>query len=159
MHKKLLVGLLALAPVGTVFADADIGCGLGTQIWQGTSGAVPRSLGATTNQSVGTHTFGITSGTSGCTNDGAITASARLPIYAEANIDQLADNMARGQGEALSGLATLYGISEQDQPAFFTLTKTHFGQIFTHHDLGADEMLQNLNGVIAKDPQLAHYAG
>jgi hypothetical protein len=158
MYKKSLACLLALAPMGSAFADADIGCGLGTQIWQGTSGAVPRSLGATTNGSFGTQTFGITSGTSGCTNDGAITASARLPVYAEANLDQLADNMARGQGEALSGLASLYGIAEQDQPAFFTLTKAHFGEIFTHHSLKADEMLQNLNGVIARDQQLARYA-
>lgn len=159
MHKKLLVAVLALAPVGVALADADIGCGLGTQIWQGSSGAVPRSLGATTNGSFGTQTFGITSGTSGCTNDGAITASARLPVYAEANLDQLADNMARGQGEALSGLANLYGISAEDQSAFFSLAKRHFGDIFTSRDLKADDMIRNLNGVMAKDPQLAHYLG
>jgi hypothetical protein len=159
MHKKILVGVLLLSPVSIALADPDIGCGLGTQLWEGTEGgAIPRALGATTNGTSGNQTFGISSGTSGCNNDGAITASARLPVYADANFDQLAKDMSRGQGESLTTLASLYGISADDQGAFFSVAKDRYGDIFTHSGITATEMLRNLNAVMASVPALSRYA-
>ena len=53
-----LLGLLLL-PAGLALAgDTDIGCGPGTQIWDGNSGVAPKVLGATTNGSFGLHSPG-----------------------------------------------------------------------------------------------------
>ncbi len=47
-------------------ADSDIGCGLGTMVFDGQQGKVYKVLGATTNGTSGNQTFGITFGTLGC---------------------------------------------------------------------------------------------
>jgi hypothetical protein len=62
-----------------------------------------------------------------------------------------------GQGESLDTLAHLMGIDSADQPHFFQLTKSHFGEIFSADDITAAQMLTNLNQVLAADPQLARY--
>ena len=61
--KKLLAvaALAATLPLSNVaMADADIGCGLGTMVFDGKSGKVFKILGATTNGTSGNQTFGIT---------------------------------------------------------------------------------------------------
>jgi hypothetical protein len=69
--------LLFVVPAGAAFADPDIGCGLGTQLWEGNKGLIPKVLGATTNGSFGNQTFGITFQTIGCHSTGTVTADAR----------------------------------------------------------------------------------
>ena len=89
MNKKLVaIAALALAPM-TANADNAAGCGVGTMIMEGKSGAVFHVLAATTNGSLGNQTFGMTSGTLGCKVDDAVTASAELKQFASANLDQL----------------------------------------------------------------------
>ena len=80
----------------------DIGCGLGTQLWAGNEGLVPKVLGATTNGTFGNQTFGITTGTLGCSQEGVITADARLRMFAGANLDNLARDMA-GERQGFGG--------------------------------------------------------
>ena len=139
-------------------ADSEIGCGLGTQLWEGQSGLAPRVLGATTNGTSGNQTFGITSGTLGCSSEGVITASARTSMFASANIDRLAREMAMGDGESLDTLAHLLGVEEADKPAFKSLTREHFGEIFAADDTTAGEMLATLDQLMAQDARLARYA-
>ena len=159
MKKQLLiVGIAVLASAGTALADKDIGCGWGTMLWEGQEGVPQKVLGATTNGTFGNQTFGISSETAGCRRSGIIKVDARTTMFAAANVDRLARDMAMGQGESLDTLAYLMGIVPHDQPHFFHLTKTHFGEIFSSDDITAGEMLTNLNGVLAADPQLAKYA-
>ena len=66
----LQVGIALAAPTGN--PDTGPGCGLGKLAWQNyphqkTIGV--QVLEATTNGTFGSGTFGISSGTSGCTND------------------------------------------------------------------------------------------
>lgn len=152
----LVVGIALGA--STAWADNDIGCGLGTQVWQGQSGLAPKVLGATTNGTSGNQTFGITSGTLGCSSDGVITASARTSLFASANIDRLAREMAMGEGETLETLAHLMGIENADHAAFFELTKSHFGQIFHADEVTAGDMLVQIDRLMSDDSRLARYA-
>src|SRR5512143_1990 len=62
---SVLAVVMLVATSGVAFADPDIGCGLGTQIWTGSKGLAPKVLGATTNGTSGSQTFGISSGTLG----------------------------------------------------------------------------------------------
>ena len=159
MKKRfLIVSLAVLASAGTALADKDIGCGWGTMLWEGQEGVPQKVLGATTNGSFGVQTFGISSQTAGCKRDGIIKVEAATRMFAAANVDHLARDMAMGQGESLDTLAHLMGIAAPDQPHFFQLTKSHFGEIFSANDITAAEMLTNLNQVLAADPELAKYS-
>jgi hypothetical protein len=142
---------------GVALADPDVGCGWGTLAFKGQTGVAPKVLAATTNSSLGNQTFGISSGTAGCKQGGTVTAEARLQMYASANIDQLASDMASGRGETLETLAQLIGVADADKPAFYALAKHHFGTLFPSDQVTAGEMLTVLKGLMADDAQLSQY--
>ena len=142
---------------GVALADPDVGCGWGTLAFKGQTGTAAKVLAATTNGLLGNQTFGISSGTIGCKRGGTVTAEARLNMYASANIDQLASDMASGRGESLDTLAQLIGVTDADKPAFFALTKAHFGTLFPADQVTAGEMLTALKGLMAEDAQLSQY--
>jgi len=159
MKKIVLAAVIIVAATsGFAAADDDIGCGLGTQLWEGKKGIVPKVLGATTNGTFGNQTFGITTGTLGCSQEGVITADARLRMFAGANLDNLARDMAQGQGETLDAFARLMNVQETDKPEFFQFTKSHFGELFADSDATAGEMIASLNRLLAQDPTLSVYA-
>ncbi len=157
--------IFVMAAIGVIVSsgmalagDTDVGCGWGTMAFKGQRGVAPKILAATTNSLLGNQTFGISSGTAGCNQGGTVTASARLSMYAAANIDKLASDMAAGQGESLDTLAYLMGIDEAVKPVFFQLTKSHFSQLFPSDAVTAGQMLTTLRGLLASEPQLAKYA-
>ncbi len=150
------VGILATSGVALA-GDPDVGCGWGTMAFRGQTGVAPKVLAATTNSCLGNQTFGISSGTAGCKKSGAIQADARLNMYAGANIDKLASDMAQGQGESLDTLATLLGVTDADKPALFSLAKQNFGNLFPSEQVTAGDLLGTLSSLMATDQQLAKY--
>ncbi|HEY8553803.1 MAG TPA: DUF3015 family protein [Burkholderiales bacterium] len=72
--KVLAVALVSLFPVaGMAAGENNVGsCGWGSKLFDGQRGVVPQVLAATTNGTFGSQTFGISSGTSGCTQDGVV---------------------------------------------------------------------------------------
>ena len=82
MLRKTLVTTLLLAPL-SVLADPpnSVGCGVGSQLFDGQSGVAPQVLAVTTNGILGNQTFGISSNTLGCKSDGTVMASQRVPMY------------------------------------------------------------------------------
>lgn len=155
--KTAIAALFVLAPTGVALADKDVGCGLGTQIWAGQSGVIPKILAATTNGTFGNQTFGITTGTLGCSSDGVITAANRLPMFAGTNLDQLSGEMAAGQGEALAAMAELYGIADADKPAFYAMTQRNYATIFASDAVTAGEVLAAVEDLMKADDRLARY--
>ena len=155
----MLVGLiLAGITVGTVaVADDNIGCGVGTMIWKGNSGIIFQLLGTCTNGIMGNQTFGITTGTLGCKSGGVITMNQRVNMFASANIDKLAADMASGQGETLDALGTLYGMTAADKVVFSQLMKDNFAVIFSSQNLTAGDMVQSMQSLMASDAQLSGY--
>src|SRR5581483_1377491 len=113
--KRAMVFSLALAMVslqaGALWAmnpDTGPGCGLGKLAWgdyKNQKNIAPQVMMATTNGTFGSQTFGISTGTSGCTNDGTIMGEHKTPMYAELNFDNLSQEMAQGGGEHLASLA------------------------------------------------------
>ena len=126
MSKKVLVFSIAVlfgAQAGLAMAanpDTGQGCGLGKLVWadyKGQKEIAPQVLQATTN-GTGMNTFGISSGTSGCTNDGKIMSEYKTTVFASLNFDALSAEMAQGRGEHLASLATLMGVPEERHPVF-----------------------------------------
>lgn len=157
MKKTALIAVLALAPFANAFADKDAGCGAGSMIWAGQKGLVFKVLAATTNGILGNQTFGMTSGTLGCSQDGVVTAANRLPMFASANLDQLAADMAAGQGESLTAMASLYNIAESDRAGFYAMAQANYGTIFAHADVTSAEVLNAVETAMKKDARFAHY--
>ena len=147
--KKLVCAALLSLPVSAVMADNDVGCGLGTQIWEGQSGLFAKVLAATTNGTSGNQTFGITSGTLGCSQGGVVTAQYRVPMFAGANFDQLAADVAAGEGETLDALATLYEVPAAEKAEFAQLLQANYDALFSSAEVTAGEMLAQLDALLA----------
>jgi hypothetical protein len=160
LNKKLMViALLGMIPVGAMAANNNIGsCGWGSKLMDGQSGIGPQVLGATTNGTSGNQTFGITSGTSGCTQDGVVNSSWKTAMFIDGNKSKLARDMSTGSGETLESLANLIGVQEQDKAAFFRATKDNFARIFPTADPTTDQVVASLKQVLSKNEQLEQYA-
>ena len=133
------------------------GCGLGTMVFEGQQGIMPQVLAATTNGTSGNQTFGITSGTLGCTQDGVVRPPAKVKILLMSSLDSLAADVARGRGETLTSLADLMAIEAADQQRFFISLQGNFGRIFPNENVTADEVITSINAVLAEDAVLARY--
>jgi Protein of unknown function (DUF3015) len=157
MKKMIIAGLIALSP--TVVMAANIGnCGWGSKVFDGQSGVMPQVFAATTNGSTGNQTFGISSGTSGCTQDGTVTSSWKTAMFIDGNKKQLARDMSQGQGETLDALASLIGIDDAQKPRFFQLTQEKFPVIYYSEDASATDISNALKAVMSSDSGLAVYA-
>ena len=156
MKKFVAIALLAGAS-SVAMADQDVGCGLGSMLWSGQSGLVPKVLAATTNGTFGNQTFGITTGTLGCQADGVISSRAKLGMFMGTNSERLARDMSVGHGESLNVLADLMGVKAEHKAAFFQAAKSNFGTIFAPENQSAGQVLSALQDVMSKDAVLSAY--
>ncbi len=165
MMRRLIVVQVAIAFVcfqaGMVFAanpDTGPGCGLGKLAWsdyKNQKNIAPQVMMATTNGTFGSNTFGISTGTSGCTNDGTIMASEKVNIFATINFENLSQDMAQGRGEHLTSLATLLGVPPEHQAEFFALTQDKYTMLIRLGETTPVAMLTALHDAMAAHPVLA----
>jgi len=137
--------------------DNGPGCGLGKLAWMdyGSQKQIaPQVMMATTNGTFGSQTFGISSGTSGCTNDGVIMKNKHVNM-ASLTFQSLAEEMAQGRGEHLASLAVLLGVPEEAQPEFFALVQEKYTILVGSDNTTAVTMLQVLQAAMAERPALA----
>lgn len=138
-------------------SDSGPGCGLGKLAWMdypAQKQIAPQVMMATTNGTFGSQTFGISSGTSGCTNDGVIMKNKHVSLTANA-FDSLQEEMAQGGGEHLAALATLLGVAEADQPIFFAMVQDQYETLMDREQTGPLAMLEALKRAMSEHPVLA----
>ncbi|TGL44211.1 DUF3015 domain-containing protein [Leptospira perdikensis] len=106
----IIVSLVCLMTSFSVSAEpyGMAGCGLGSMVsvWKNDIGQV---LAATTNGSLSSQTFGITSGTSNCTTDGIVRADKAQEVFVIYNEEPLELETTRGTGERIRTIASLLG--------------------------------------------------
>lgn len=146
------VALTGLALPGLAMAKDSSGCGLGTMIFDGESGVAPQVLAVTTNGTSGNQTFGISSGTLGCDQQGTIDSLAE---FTADNMDKLAADAAAGEGETLVTARDLMGIDAEHQERFNQKMQDNFDRIFSSTDTTAEDVVDSMEQVIAEDTQLA----
>ena len=139
-----------------LFADAPggPGCGWGNMLFEGESGPI-HFLATTTNGTSGNKTFGMTSGTNGCSMDGALTYGGESMLGSI--MDEFSQDVAMGQGEALNAVAVLMGVAPEDRQTFAEVTHQNFKVIFPSENITAKEVLDSLQGVMKADSRLAKY--
>jgi hypothetical protein len=158
MNTKVLVAaLITLLPASAMAVDNVGGCGVGSKLFDGQKGVAPQVLAVTTNGTSANQTFGITSGTLGCTQDGVVKSSWKTAMFIDGNREQVARDMSSGSGESLEALSALIGVSDADKPAFFRVTQENFSTIF-RAEAGTEQVMAALRDVLARNPELARYS-
>src|SRR5436309_7634649 len=141
--------------------DTGPGCGLGKLAWmdfKNQKNIGPQVLMATTNGTFGSQTFGISTGTSGCTNDGKVWAEHKVTMFASINFEDLSQEMAQGRGEHLASLATLMGVPAEHQAEFFAMTQERYLELIQAGDGSPAAMVEALHEAITHHPVLAKLA-
>lgn len=142
--KKILVSLAAVAALSSAaFAgvNSQTGCGLGAIIIKDDSSAVMLALQATTNGTSANQTFGITSGTLGCKKTKFV-MNEQAEEFVAANMDQLAKEVAMGQGESVDTLAELLEV--EDKAAFAAALQANYNSIYTSENVKMADVLDNI---------------
>lgn len=147
----LIVALaLAIAPVAAYAGSSNTGCGLGSLAWQGKADTTLfQAFESTTNGTFASQTFGITFGTSNCSQPGRFAKSERLNEFVRANMDGLAKDIAAGRGESLSTLAELMAVPQAERTAFNKTLQSNFGKIFPSADVEMAHVVDTIVSVTA----------
>lgn len=155
--KKLITGAALMIASSSAFAVAPggSGCGWGNMLFAGDSGPV-HFLATTTNGTSGNKTFGMTSGTNGCSIDGALTYGGESMLGSI--MDEFSQDVAMGQGEALNAVAVLLGVAPEDRQTFAEVTHENFKVIFPTENTTAKDVMASLESVMKADSRLAKYA-
>jgi hypothetical protein len=147
----MLVAVACLASVAHAGNQNDGGCGLGAQLFK-ENRPVDQILAATTNGSFGTQTFGITTGTLGCSSGGLIKSSREREVFTASNLRALEQDLAAGRGEYSASLAALTGCQA---PAFQAFAKARYEKLFPSDKTSSSEFLIHLDKELAADSSMA----
>jgi len=158
MKKILIAAVISALPAFAFAQQNNIGtCGWGSKLFDGQSGIAPQVLGVTTNNSTGNQTFAITTGTSGCTQDGVVKSTWKTAMFIDGNKDRLARDMSIGNGETLDSLAHLIGVREEDRATFNRVVQANVSLIFPSGSTTGDSVVA-LKQVLRSDRELSQYA-
>lgn len=152
------LGAIMVAAPMTAMADNVGSCGWGSKLFEGQQGIAPQVLAVTTNGTSGNQTFGITSGTSGCTQNGMVSSTWKTAMFIDGNKSKLARDVALGQGETLTSLAALIGIQGKDRDTFYRVAQENFKTIFPSESVTAGEVRSSLREVVASNAALSKYS-
>ena len=131
-------------PAYAAHPDTGPGCGLGKLAWgdyPNQQAVGPQIAMATTNTTLGSQTFGISSGTSGCTNHEEF-VHEKAAMFTTTTFDTLVQEIAQGGGEHLTSLAILIGVPTEHQQQFFLLAKSKLPSLINSHHPSPQVILQ-----------------
>ncbi len=83
--------------------------------------------------------------------------TAQADQFMDDNLDMVARDAARGEGESLESLAELLGIEEADKGHFYSTTQRNFSTLFPSEDVTSRDVLVSLSDVMSADPVLNRY--
>jgi hypothetical protein len=149
MKKVFFAVALTLVLSGAAYAagqaHTNTGCGLGTLLWENNAdnSTLFQAFQATTNGTSGSQTFGISSGTSNCQQPSKFVQNEKLITFVQANLDNLAKDIAMGKGETLDTFAELLGVAPAQSVAFNSKLQANFSKIFTSDRVVLAEVIDN----------------
>ncbi|MBQ0721506.1 MAG: DUF3015 domain-containing protein [Gammaproteobacteria bacterium] len=151
------IATLAVLP-SLAFAVAPGGpdCGWGNMLFKSNSGLGPHLGASLTNGTSGNATFGMSSGTNGCSPNGTLTYGG-ISLLAQV-MDEFSEDVARGEGDALDAIALTLGIDVQDRATFAQLTHDNFSTLFPNENVTAQEVMASIQQVMKNDARLSKYA-
>ncbi len=154
-----VVGIVALAALPSLaFAEAPGGpnCGWGNMLFKGNAGLGPHLGASLTNGTSGNATFGMSSGTNGCSPNGTLTYGG-ISLLAQV-MDEFSEDVARGEGDALNAVALTLGIEVKDRATFALLARDNFSTLFPNESVSAEDVMASIQQLMKGDAQLSKYA-
>jgi hypothetical protein len=158
MKKFIIAAVLSAVPAFALAADNIGSCGWGAKVFDGQSGVVPNVLAATTNNTSGNQTFGITFGTSGCSQNGTVKSSWKTAMFIDGNKERLARDMSIGNGETLDSLANLIGVRDEHRATFNRAAQKNLSSIFPSETASTEQIVAGLKDVLSANRELSQYA-
>ena len=144
----------ALLVFGTQAKAQDAGCGLGSMIITENT-KLMQLLATTTNGATFSQAGGITTGTSGCKAQNFVMREKAVHYFAEVNKDDLSREMAQGEGEKLTTLASLYGCEGNARQDFARAMQSGYDRIIPAADTKVTDMVQNIHREVKANAVLA----
>ena len=159
MKKQMAVAFAMLVAVPSMsFAVGGnhpmAGCGLGYVLFGNQDNSKIKQVFAATLNGIGTQTFGISSGTSGCTEDGAVKFVKEAEVFAEVNLDSLRREMAAGRGEYVDAFATLLGAKENSHAKVVQLFRSEYSSLFPTPNTSSAELMNHISSILAQHTEL-----
>lgn len=149
--KCLVAAAVLLSPYAAEAAKyGTAGCGLGALLL-GEKPGFMQVFAATTNGIAGNQTFGITSGTSNCTQSASV-ASLDQELFLRTNLANVMRDAAAGGGEYIATFATLLGCDESVQTEFSRVSQDRHIDLFDAQD--PRDVLVNFKAVAGAEPSL-----
>jgi len=160
--KKIIAGLviigastLSTTSIAGVAAGGAAGCGWGNALFKGQSGMPSHVIAGITNVTFGNQTFGMTTGTNGCSTDGALGYGGQSVV--SSIMDEFSEDVARGEGDAMNTVAVVYGVEANDRDAFAKTMHENFSTLFPSENVTADELMTSIEEVMKADATLSKY--
>ncbi len=146
MKKIAFIAISTFMVASLSYAEGNIGCGLGTQVLGEQDSTLMQVFAATTNGTSGNQTFGISSGTLGCKKPEKFVYNEQVNKFVQANMDTLAVDIAKGQGETINNLAYLVGV--QDTVAFAKKLQSQFDVIYSSENVEYSDVVDAIHASI-----------
>jgi len=149
---KMIIALLALVASTSLFAnDSSSGCGLGWQV------APKQSLVSSFTRELVNATFSnsvaMTLGTSGCAQHSIVKNEMKGIHFAEANMNALTIEMAKGNGEFVASFAEVFGC--QNTKAFGSMVQNKYESVLPSSNVSGVELYNNVKNEIKHDAVLS----
>lgn len=147
MKRRIIASLLIIAaPLAYADLESNVGVGLGTAIFEGHNGLISQTCAGTTNQIFWNQYFAISSGTLGAEQPTEPWASKQLNDFVAENMNNLAQDIAQGQGESLEAICSILEIENTD--AFNSKLQENFSQIYTSDEITHHDVISNMKRVV-----------
>jgi Protein of unknown function (DUF3015) len=144
----LFAFLVFLGPAGAAeLNQKNTGCGLGSMLFENQNGLASQTFAVTTNGTFGNQTFGMTSGTSNCDKPASFSSNKKLNEFVAENMDNLARDIARGDGEYLNTLAILAEVPESKRAVFYRQLQSNFASIYTSDKVTHIDVLNSIEAL------------
>jgi hypothetical protein len=146
--KKVMMFFMAAvvaSAASAAYAGGNAGCGFGTVLLKGQKGKLFEILAVTTNGTSASSTFAITSGTSGY-QEGISIGMNDVEVFVAKNMDSLATDIARGEGEYVTTLASMMDV--KDVNGFKAKLKNNFDKIYSADGVSSKEVVAHINDVV-----------
>ncbi len=139
-------GLFLLSSSAEALNKANTGCGLGYVILKNQDGPIFEILAVTTNGTSYNQIFGISSGTLECSG-GLFAKDEKLNNFVAKNLDELAQDIAVGEGAYLETLAELMGVPESEKASFYRKLSANFDRIFPSEKVTSAEVIRAIRSL------------
>lgn len=157
MKKLLIASTLLISTSALADAPGSQTCGWGNALFEGQTGTPSHVLAATTNNSTGNNTFGMSFGTNGCSTKGTLTYGGKAMIDVSMIMDEFSEDVARGDGEAITAVAVSLGVSEADRPLFKSTLHNNFNTLFPSEEATTEHVVSSMFSLMKNDETLAKY--